>query len=342
MTETNYDLIQFAADITGSECALTVRVTKEREGGARRISARDLIGVVCQKNIDDAGKIWRRLNPTIMAELTPHLCEFKFDSGRGSRMQPVLTLQGCFKLLMMLPGQQAKLFRSQVATVLLGFFAGDEQLVAEVRANAENKGLLNEVAREELQEVRATAEGGASSTTWQAKPLDELKQRELAVTVGKQELALQRAQLRMRLEEKAKLTDAEVAHQLKIADAEQAHKEKVTAAEVAAQTKLAAVQRDNEDRASAAKRRRLDEEAMAERHRVDAEIALVQAKGEAQAAVLRAKAQAELEARRANVAGAVAELTAVLRDAGQSAETIAAAVSALLARLDSTQRRSRP
>ena len=99
---------------------MKVRVTKTQKGGSRSVSAQDLIRVVCRKNVNDAAKVWRTLTPAIMAELAPHLGEFKFNSGRGSRMQPVLTLEGCFKLTMMLPGKRATLFRLRSADVLVG------------------------------------------------------------------------------------------------------------------------------------------------------------------------------------------------------------------------------
>ena len=364
MSEANHDLIQFAAEIIGSGDVGGVRVTKELNNAPRRLAVRDVIRVVTGKNNDDAGKVWRTLGPEIMAELTPYLSEFKFAMGRGTKMQPVLTLQGCFNLLMVLPGQRAKLFRAQVARVLLGYFAGDEALVTEVRANARNTGLLHELAREELREVQA-AEGGAAPAPEEegaaevpAGPaaggvVDELKQRELAVALGKQELALQRAQLRARLEEQKKLAEAEVARKAMIADAERANKEKDTAAEVAAMKKLAITQRDNDDLASTHKRRRLDEEALTGRRNMDAEIALVRAKGEAEAAALRTKADAEaaalrtkaaaeFDAQRANMAVAVLDLTTALRGAGQPPETITTAVAALIARLGAAPQQAAP
>ena len=319
----NYDEINFSTEVVGGGENTTVRVTKADAHNGRWLSARDVIAVVCGKDANASGLVWRRLQKTqMMAELTPHLSEFNFDSGRGSRTQPVLTLQGCFKLLMMLPGERAKLFRSASARVLLGYFAGDEQLVAEIRANATNADLLNELAREELRGEREVAGGGGAPPP---NPVSDLEQRRLAVEVGKQELALQRAQVRMRVEEKNKLGDADVAVQIKLSDAARASREKDVAAEVATKNKLAATERDNEDRASDAKRRRLDEEALAERRRIDAEIALV-----------RARAEAILETQRANVAAAVKDLTTALRDAGQPPELIAAAVAALLARLGAT------
>ena len=270
-----------------------------------------------------------------MAGLAPFMGEFKFAMDRGPKTQPVLTLQGCFKLLMQLPGHHAKLFRAEVAHVLLGFFAGDEQLVAEVRANAENTGLLNELAREEMREMRAAA-GGAAAAPQPTGAVDDVAQRKLARAAKMQELALRRAETRLQLEEASKRTAAEILQKNMLADAARTNKEKDTATEVAAQNKLAATVRDNEDRASASKRRRLDDDALAARRIVDAEIALIRAKGETEAAALRAKADAELEVQRADVGGSVAKLTASLRDAGQSPEIIATAVAALLARLGAT------
>ena len=372
MARENFDLIPFPAEFSGDgnlDDNLKVHCTKGDDGAPRRLAARELIAVVTGKNVNDAGKVWRTLDPEVMAGLEQHVSLFRFDVGRGSRMQPVLTLQGAFKLFMALPGKRAKLFRAGVARVLLGYFAGDEALVAEVRNNKENTDLINELAREELREVQA-AEGGAVPPAPAAEEegaaevpagpaaggvVDELKQRELAVALGKQELALQRAQLRARLEEQKKLAEAEVARKAMIADAERANKEKDTAAEVAAMKKLAITQRDNDDLASTHKRRRLDEEALTGRRNMDAEIALVRTKGEAEAAALRTKgeaeaaalrtkadaeaaalrikAAAEFDAQRANMAVAVLDLTTALRGAGQPPETITAAVAALIVRL---------
>ena len=198
MSHDNFDKIPFAAEVVGSGKILEVRVTKEVIDGCRRISARDLIAVVCRKNADDAGKAWRELPAEYRNDIEEFARDIKF-TGRGQQTQPGLSLQGCFKLLMVLNNENARRFRSASARVLLGLFAGDEALVEEVRKNAQNTDFLNELAREELREVQA-AEGGAAPAP-AAEPamgpaapvIDELKQRELAVALGKQELALQRA-----------------------------------------------------------------------------------------------------------------------------------------------------
>ena len=145
-----YDEILFPAEIVGDGEITAVRVTRQPIDGCRRISVRDLTRVVCRKNIDAAGKVWRTLSLAIMAELAPFLRKFKFPEGRGSRTQSVLSLQGCFKLLMVLPGEHAKLFRSASARIMLAFFAGDTLSAAEAQASAECNELLHELAREEL------------------------------------------------------------------------------------------------------------------------------------------------------------------------------------------------
>ena len=146
-----YDEISFSPDIVGGGDVTAVRVSKQPVDGCRRVSARDIIAVVCEKDVNAAGLVWRRLRKSDkMAELAPYMCEFSFESGRGSRPQPALSLQGCFKLLMVLPGEHAKRFRSASARIMLAFFAGDTRCTAEVQASAECKDLLHELAREEL------------------------------------------------------------------------------------------------------------------------------------------------------------------------------------------------
>jgi hypothetical protein len=67
---------------------------------------------------------------------------------------------------MVLPGEHAKRFRINTAQLLLKYFAGDERLVSEIRANAEFNGLFNEMAREELQ-AQDTATGASQVDTFE-------------------------------------------------------------------------------------------------------------------------------------------------------------------------------
>ena len=151
---TNYDLIPFGSEITGDDGITEVRVTKDSLQGCKRISARDIISVVCKKDRNQAAEVWRNVvsEGKVIGKVNHFtlVLEFQF-SGRGQHKQPVLSLKEAFQLLMVLPGERAKQFRTSTAQLLLKYFAGDESLVNEIRANAQFGGLLNEMAREELQ-----------------------------------------------------------------------------------------------------------------------------------------------------------------------------------------------
>ena len=51
-------------------------------------------------------------------------------------MQPVITLEGALKLIMLLPGDMAKDYRSRAWGILTRFLGGDSTLVEEIEANA--------------------------------------------------------------------------------------------------------------------------------------------------------------------------------------------------------------
>ena len=115
------------------------------------MSIRDIIMVVCGKDNNDAGRIWRTLPETYKNEVQQFLLNFKFE-GRGQSKQPVITLQGAIKLIMRLPGEMAKDFRSQACDILTRYLAGDQSLHAEVNANAQSQQPINEFARASLPE----------------------------------------------------------------------------------------------------------------------------------------------------------------------------------------------
>jgi hypothetical protein len=81
--------------------------------GVQHLSIRDLIMAVCKKDNNQAAEIWRKHN--LKAELEPYCSSFKFP-GRGQSEQPVIQVQGAMKLVMALPGENAKL--SRVADIL--------------------------------------------------------------------------------------------------------------------------------------------------------------------------------------------------------------------------------
>jgi hypothetical protein len=105
--------------------------------------------VMCGKNNNDSAKVWARIPDSLKTEVQSSRRNFKFP-GRGQSEQPVIQFQGAIKLLMWLPGEQAKVFRSKAADILTRYFAGDKSLLEDIAANAESTAPVNELARAAL------------------------------------------------------------------------------------------------------------------------------------------------------------------------------------------------
>lgn len=115
------------------------------------MSARDIIMVVCDKDSKRASETWINLPETFKNELSEFVGNFQFP-GRGQSPQPVITLPGALKLIMWLPGNMAKEFRSKACEILTRYLAGDASLVAEIKSNALSNAPVNEMARASLPE----------------------------------------------------------------------------------------------------------------------------------------------------------------------------------------------
>ena len=109
----------------------TIRVTTF--DGKQYLSVRDLIMCVCEKNQNDAGEVWRNLSP-YKSNLDHNLQKHKFR-GRGQSKQPVITISGAMKLIMVLPGARAKQMRSTAADILSRYLTGDETLIEDIKNN---------------------------------------------------------------------------------------------------------------------------------------------------------------------------------------------------------------
>ena len=138
MSERNYDEVPFSAIVPGAGVNAMLRVARSQANGSRRISARDIIKAVSEKINGCASDPWLGVSIDTQAELLPHTSEFKFTGGE-QKMEPVLTLEGCFILLMKLSGTNALLFRLRTARILLRFFAGDETLITKACVGADEK-----------------------------------------------------------------------------------------------------------------------------------------------------------------------------------------------------------
>ena len=114
------------------------------------LSIRDLIMIVCDKSGNYALEVWRRLPEDKKNEVHAFCVNFKFP-GRGQQKQPLITFPGALKLMMWLPGSQAKAFRTKVTEIITRYFAGDKSLLHDIQANAESSSPINEAARASLE-----------------------------------------------------------------------------------------------------------------------------------------------------------------------------------------------
>jgi hypothetical protein len=69
---------------------------------------------------------------------------------RGTLTTHLVSFKNAIKLVMALPGKNAKEARADFAHVLLQFIAGDSQLKVDIDKNAESSNLLNILAREAI------------------------------------------------------------------------------------------------------------------------------------------------------------------------------------------------
>ena len=141
ISNANIPRISFNELVSGSEGVRYTDIDR-----VQYMSVRDIIMVVCGKDNNDAGRMWRNLPETYKTEVQQFLLNFKFE-GRGQSEQPVITLQGAIKLIMWLPGNMAKDFRSQACDILTRYLAGDQTMHAEINVNATSTAPINEFAR---------------------------------------------------------------------------------------------------------------------------------------------------------------------------------------------------
>jgi hypothetical protein len=118
------------------------------------LSVRDLIMVLCGKDRNQSAEVWRRLPEVNKNEVKAFCFNYQFK-GKGQQEQVLIQFEGAMKLLMWLPGDKAKRFRSDAAKILTRYYAGDKTLLAEVYANAEAQGVINQAARAALPQVQA-------------------------------------------------------------------------------------------------------------------------------------------------------------------------------------------
>jgi hypothetical protein len=122
--------------------------------GVQYLSVRDFIMAMCGQNHVHASKTWSRISETFKEEVST-FCQYLKFKGPGQKEQPVIQFQGAIKLMMQLPGERAKQFRSKASEILTRYYAGDKTLLVDVEANAESGASINEAARAALPDVMA-------------------------------------------------------------------------------------------------------------------------------------------------------------------------------------------
>lgn len=176
-------------------------------GGNQFLSIRDIIMVMCDKNQNRAAEVWARLPEHYKEEVTAFCGNHQFK-GTGQKVQPVIQFQGALKLLMWLPGEQAKILRGQASDILTRYFAGDSSLHAEVEANAESGAAINEAARAALPQVVVAGESNK-----RRKTVATLEKELAVLTVVTANIREQNLSLREQIELKRELFGMELSYE---------------------------------------------------------------------------------------------------------------------------------
>lgn len=137
------EVLKFDELVPGASVRFTVK------DGVQYLSIRDLIMVVCEKDGNHAQEVWRRLPDDKKSEVNAQCVNFRFP-GRGQSEQPVITFPGAIKIMMWLPGENAKNVRTKAAEIITRYYAGDKTLLQEIEANANSNAPINQMARAAL------------------------------------------------------------------------------------------------------------------------------------------------------------------------------------------------
>jgi hypothetical protein len=125
--------------------------------GVQFLSVRDVLMHLCNLTSIAATQKWRLLSDEAKNEVEQFLRNFQFP-GKGNRIEPVITFQGVLKLIMLVSGQKAALYRSAMVKILQKFYAGDGSLLEGVEANAQSAAPIAQMARASLAVESVVAE----------------------------------------------------------------------------------------------------------------------------------------------------------------------------------------
>ena len=151
------------------------------------LSVRDVLMHICDLSTIRANEKWRLLSDEVKNELAEFLGNFQFP-GKGNRTEPVITFQGVLKLIMLVSGQKAALYRSAMVKILQKYYAGDSSLLQEVEANAQSAGPIQQMARASLVAEAVPVEDETLSLPFKKRRM-ELEMAKMEADVDAQRLA---------------------------------------------------------------------------------------------------------------------------------------------------------
>ena len=135
--------IPFDEIVAGASARLTVI------DNIQYLSVRDVLMHVCDLTSVRANEKWRVLSEEVKNEVAEFICNFQFP-GKGNRLEAVITFKGVLKLVMLISGQKAALYRSAMVSILQRYYAGDGSLTDEIEANAQSASPIAQMARASL------------------------------------------------------------------------------------------------------------------------------------------------------------------------------------------------
>jgi len=166
----------------------SVRFTKIND--KYHMSIRDLVMVYCEVDNNYAAQIWRRLPDERKKEVQSYCGIWKF-AGPREKTQDVITFEGAMKLIMWLPGNSAKDFRSKVTDILTRYLAGDHTLVNEIEKNAESNHPVNVMARAAMEDSESSEDEMVKKRKIaRAEALEDMKIQEMALSLQERASAL--------------------------------------------------------------------------------------------------------------------------------------------------------
>jgi hypothetical protein len=138
------------------------------------LSVRDVIMHLCGRTAKTANKRWERLSDQVKDEVAMFCREFQFP-GQGNKAETVITFKGALKLAMFISGEKAAFHRIAMVQILSRYYAGDDSLTDDIKANAASTSQMAVMARNAL-----AAEGAVENPNKRARVSTEFFANEIS------------------------------------------------------------------------------------------------------------------------------------------------------------------